>query len=42
VTVKNLGIYSREMTREISTKLGHPQTPLIINFGKDSKLFDVR
>lgn len=42
VTVKSLGIYSREMTREISSKLGHPQTPLIINFGKDSRLFDVR
>ena len=42
VTVKSLGIYSREMTREISSKLGHPQTPLIINFGKDNRLFDVR
>ena len=42
VTVKSLGIYSKEMTMEISTKLGHPQTPVIINFGKDSKLFDVR
>lgn len=42
VTVKSLGIYSREMTREISNKLGHPQTPLIINFGKDSRLFDLR
>ncbi len=42
VTVKSLGIFSREMTREISSKLGHPQTPLIINFGKDSRLFNVR
>ncbi len=42
VTVKNLGIYSREMTMEISNKLGHPQTPFIINFGKDSRLFEVR
>ena len=42
VTVKSLGIYSREMTTEISQKLGHPQTPLIIDFGKDSRLFDVR
>jgi WD40 repeat protein len=42
VTVKSLGIYSREMTTELSSTLGHPQTPLIINFGKDSRLFDVR
>ena len=42
VTVKSLGLYSREMTTEISNKLGYPQTPLIINFGKDSILFDVR
>ena len=42
VTVKSLGLYSREMTTEISSKLGHPQTPVIINFGKDSRLFDVR
>ena len=42
VTVKSLGIYSKEMTTELSSKLGHPQTPLIIDFGKDSKLFDVR
>jgi thioredoxin len=42
VTVKSLGIYSKEMTTEISSKLGQPQTPLIINFGKDSRLFEVR
>ena len=42
VTVKSLGSYSKEMTTELSGKLGHPQTPLIINFGKDSRLFEVR
>jgi WD40 repeat protein len=42
VTVKNLGNYSKEKTSELSTMLGHPQTPLIINFGKDSTLFMVR
>ncbi|OPY86871.1 MAG: translocation protein TolB [Smithella sp. PtaU1.Bin162] len=42
VTVQNLGIYTKEMTAGISGKLGHPQTPLIINFGKDSTLFTVR
>lgn len=42
VTVKSLGIYSKELTTDLSSKLGHPQTPLIINFGKDSRLFEVR
>ncbi|MFH2132295.1 MAG: caspase family protein, partial [bacterium] len=42
VTVKGLGSYSKEMTTELSSKLGHPQTPVIINFGKDSRLFEVR
>jgi WD40 repeat protein len=42
VTVKSLGRYSKEMTTDISGKLGHPQTPLIIDFGKDSRLFEVR
>ena len=42
VTVKDLGLYSREKTTELSTKLGHPQTPLIINFGRDNPLFAVR
>ncbi len=42
VTVKSLGSYSKEMTTELSGKLGHPQTPVIINFGKDSRLFEVR
>ncbi|MCK9196864.1 MAG: caspase family protein [Syntrophales bacterium] len=42
VTVTKLGRYSKDKTTEISTKLGHPQTPFIINFGKDSTLFTVR
>jgi WD40 repeat protein len=42
VTIKSLGIFSRETTTEISSNLGHPQTPVIIHFGKDSRLFDVR
>lgn len=41
VTVKNLGLYTKEKTTEISTKLGHPQTPYIINFGRDNPLFTV-
>lgn len=42
VTVKELGFYSQEKTTELSAKLGHPQTPLIINFGRDNPLFVVR
>ena len=42
VSVKNLGIYTKEKTTEISTKLGHPQTPYIINFGRDNPLFTVK
>jgi len=42
VTVQSLGSYSKEMTIELSSKIGHPQTPLIVNFGKDSRLFEVR
>ena len=42
VTVKSLGLYTKEKTTEISTKLGHPQTPFIINFGRDNPLFVVR
>ena len=42
VTVKDLGLYSQEKTTELSTKLGRPQTPLIINFGRDNPLFVVR
>jgi WD40 repeat protein len=41
VTVKNLGLYTREKTTEISSRLGHPQTPFIINFGRDNPLFTV-
>ena len=42
VTVKSLGLYTKEKTTEISTKLGQPQTPFIINFGRDNPLFVVR
>jgi WD40 repeat protein len=42
VTVTKLGRYSKDKTTEISTRLGHPQTPFIINFGKDHALFTVR
>ena len=41
VTVTKLGRYSKDKTTEISGRLGHPQTPFIIDFGKDSPLFRV-
>ena len=42
VTIQSLGSYSRDLTTEISGKLGRPQTPRIISFGRDAKLFEVR
>jgi uncharacterized caspase-like protein len=39
VTVVGLGEYSKKMTTDISKESGHSQTPLIINFGKDSPLY---
>ena len=42
VTVKSLGLYTKEKTSQISKQLGHPQTPYIINFGKDTSLFSVK
>lgn len=42
VTIKKLGLYSKQKTIEISTKLGHTQTPYIINFGRDNTLFLVK
>ncbi|PKN60278.1 MAG: hypothetical protein CVU53_03905 [Deltaproteobacteria bacterium HGW-Deltaproteobacteria-11] len=42
VTVKSLGSYSKELTVELSSRLGHPQTPLMINFGKDYPLYQLQ
>jgi WD40 repeat protein len=39
VTVVGLGEYSKKMTTNISKEIGHSQTPLIINFGKDSPIY---
>lgn len=39
VTVVGLGEYSKKMTTNISKEIGHSQTPLIINFGKDSLIY---
>ena len=42
VTVVGLGEYSKKMTASISKEIGHSQTPLIINFGKDSALYKLK
>ena len=42
VTVVGLGEYSKKMTTYISKQIGHEQTPLIINFGKDSPLYKLQ
>jgi len=42
VTIAGLGQYSKEMTANISRGIGHVQTPLIINFGKDSPLYRLK
>lgn len=39
VTVVGLGEYSKTATTNISRQIGHEQTPLIINFGKDSPIY---
>lgn len=42
VTIAGLGEYSKDRTAKISQQLGHPQTPLIINFGRDSVLYELK
>ena len=39
VTIVGLGDYSKTLTTKISKEIGHSQTPLIINFGKDSPIY---
>lgn len=39
VTVVGLGEYSRKETTTISREIGHAQTPIIINFGKDNPIY---
>ncbi len=41
VTAVELGKSARDMTSTISTKIGHPQTPTMIHFGKDVAVFEV-
>lgn len=42
VTIVGLGEYSKDRTTKISAEIGHSQTPLIINFGKDGTLYKLR
>jgi hypothetical protein len=42
VSIVGLGEYSRRMTTTISKQIGHEQTPLIINFGKDSPIYKLQ
>ncbi|MDD5058980.1 MAG: hypothetical protein PHQ60_14005, partial [Sideroxydans sp.] len=42
VSVMELGARAKQETTAISTKLGSPQSPNIINFGKDNALFGVK
>jgi hypothetical protein len=42
VSVAGLGSYSKERTTQLSEENGHAQTPLIINFGKDYPIYQLR
>jgi hypothetical protein len=42
VTVVGLGEYSKRMTTNLSRQIGHEQTPLIINFGRDVAIYRLK
>jgi len=42
ISLVELGEYSKATTTEISKKTGHQQTPLIINFGKDNTVYNLK
>jgi hypothetical protein len=42
VSVVGLGGYAKKMTTNISQEIRHSQTPLIINFGKDSAIYKLQ
>mgnify|MGYP003796551667 CR=1 FL=1 len=42
VSLVELGGYSKQTTATISKEIGHSQTPVIINFGKDSVLYKLQ
>ena len=42
VSVVGLGEYSKKMTTNISKEIGQSQTPLIINFGRDNPIYQLK
>jgi len=42
ISLVELGEYAKQTTTELSKKTGHSQTPLIINFGKDNPVYQLR
>jgi len=42
VSAAGLGGYAKERTTSLSRKIGHSQTPLIINFGKYYPVYQLR
>ena len=42
VSLVELGSYSKQTTVTLSEEIGHRQTPLIINFGKDSPIYQLK
>ncbi len=42
ISLVELGEYSKTKTIETSKSIGHAQTPLIINFGKDNPVYNLR
>jgi len=42
VTIVGLGEYSKNKTANLSKQIGHSQTPLMINFGKDSPIYKLQ
>lgn len=42
VSLTELGSYTKQTTVQIAKKVGHDQTPLIIDFGKDNPVYNLR
>jgi DNA-binding beta-propeller fold protein YncE len=42
VSLVELGEFTKTATVDLSKQIGHPQTPLIINFGKDNPVYQLR
>lgn len=42
ISLVELGGYSKQATTSLSREIGHSQTPLIINFGRDNPLYELK